>query len=177
MLLLAPAWITVIFVGATAVFTGAALLVQYLGHRRERNLMGVKRKVHVIPHVRVQLQSVGVEELPNDHWEPENIRCFGFDLLNPAPYSMIATVHVEELRVGLHRRQALAWAMFDESSQQITLPPMEPQEVWVSVYSPNGWRSDTPYRAFVKFRIHSTAKEHAMTKRFWLQPLGWTGGS
>jgi hypothetical protein len=160
-----------------AFFGGALWVVELSSHRAHRTVMGVKRRLHVLPLVRIVLQPDDGLEVPED-WDKSKVRCFGFDLVNPSPYQINAVVHVERIRVGLaYRHLPASVAFFTENDKEgINVEQDEPSTVWVAIYAERGWKSERPFKTFVKFRVHSTAKEHRLTRRFWLQPVGWKGG-
>jgi hypothetical protein len=161
---------------SAALFGGAGWVVSLIGHRRDKTVIGIKRRVHVMPFVRVILQPTEGFALPKE-WGKSKVRCFGMDLLNPSPYQMVAAVHVEKIRVGFAYRQLPAKVIFTKNDKGgISLAPSVPEMVWVLIYNENGWKSEKPIRMFVKFRVHSTAKEHRLIRRVWLQPLDWEGG-
>lgn len=158
-----------------AVFTGGTWLVTYLAHRQERTRLGIRRKVHINICNRFQLQPDEGLECPEE-WEESKIRCFGFDLLNVGPFPLFASVHVENLRVGRKHLPAIAFINVNDKDG-ITLDSLAPEQVWVAVYNENGWKSEKPFRSFARWRVHATTnRRHSLTRRVWLQPLGWPGG-
>ncbi len=109
-------------------------------------------------------------------WDRSKVRYFCLRPYNSSEMSSDLRMELQGIKIGL-KRPNLTIRVSLPSGEDFGLPfiaklthDLKPN-IWVLLYSPDGWNSQRPIRRLVRFDYSTSFRDRRYRKRAWIKPL------